>query len=132
DRAGGRVALRRPESVAAAVLLLEAVLSGRANQLLRPSLEGHAVSSLDRILPFLRPIEDLLVDPGITEVMVNQGGQRVFVERDGRLASVSGRAVEPRNLIAAVKNIARTCGDGISESQPLLDGHLGDGSRVGA
>ena len=39
------------------------------------------MSSLDRILPFLRPIEDLLVDPTITEVMVNDGGRRIFVER---------------------------------------------------
>ena len=41
------------------------------------------MSSLDRILPFLKPIEDLLVDPSVTEVMVNDGGRRVFVERDG-------------------------------------------------
>ena len=40
------------------------------------------MSSLDRILPFLRPIEDLLVDPSVTEVMVNDGGRRVFVERE--------------------------------------------------
>ena len=43
------------------------------------------MSSLDRILPFLKPIEDLLVDPAITEVMVNAGGRRVFVERRGPL-----------------------------------------------
>lgn len=90
------------------------------------------MSSLDRILPFLRPIEDLLRDPGITEVMVNDGGQRVFVERDGRLAPVPDRTLEPRNLMAAVKNIARTCGDEISEAQPLLDARLEDGSRVAA
>ena len=41
------------------------------------------MSSLDRILPFLRPIEDLLLDGRITEVMVNDGGRHVFVERDG-------------------------------------------------
>ena len=41
------------------------------------------MSSLDRILPFLRPIEDLLRDPAITELMVNDGGRRVFVERAG-------------------------------------------------
>ena len=39
------------------------------------------MSSLDRILPFLRPIEDLLRDPAVTELMVNDGGRRVFVER---------------------------------------------------
>jgi pilus assembly protein CpaF len=90
------------------------------------------VSSLDRILPFLRPIEDLLCDPTVTEVMVNDGGKRVFVERDGALECVSGRTLEPRNLTVAIKNIARACGDEISDMQPLLDARLEDGSRVAA
>jgi pilus assembly protein CpaF len=90
------------------------------------------VSSLDRILPFLRPIEDLLRDPAITEVMVNEGGRRVFVERDGALEPVPDRHLEARNLTAAIKNIARACGDEISDAQPLLDARLEDGSRVAA
>lgn len=90
------------------------------------------MSSLDRILPFLRPIEDLLVDPSVTEVMVNDGGRRVFVERDGALEPVTGRTLEPRNLTVAIKNIARACGDEISDAQPLLDARLEDGSRVAA
>ena len=90
------------------------------------------MSSLDRILPFLRPIEDLLCDPTITEVMVNDGGRRVFVEREGRLEAVPDRALEPRNLTVAIKNIARACGDEISDVQPLLDARLEDGSRVAA
>jgi pilus assembly protein CpaF len=90
------------------------------------------VSSLDRILPFLRPIEDLLVDPTITEVMVNSGGRRIFVERDGALEPVVDRTLEVRNLTVAIKNIARACGDEISDSQPILDARLEDGSRVAA
>jgi pilus assembly protein CpaF len=90
------------------------------------------VSSLDRILPFLKPIEDLLVDPSVTEVMVNDGGRRVFVERDGAIEAVADRTLEPRNLTVAIKNIARACGDEISEMQPLLDARLEDGSRVAA
>jgi pilus assembly protein CpaF len=90
------------------------------------------VSSLDRILPFLRPIEDLLRDPSVTEVMVNDGGRRVFVERDGMLQAVPDRTLEPRNLTVAIKNIARACGDEISDVQPLLDARLEDGSRVAA
>ena len=90
------------------------------------------MSSLDRILPFLRPIEDLLRDPTITEVMVNDGGRRVFVERDGTLERVPDRTLEPRNLTVAIKNIARACGDEISDVQPLLDARLEDGSRVAA
>ena len=69
------------------------------------------MSSLDRILPFLKPIEDLLRDPTVTEVMVNAGGGRIFVERNGTLECVLGRTLEPRNLTVAIKNIARACGD---------------------
>lgn len=90
------------------------------------------MSSLDRILPFLRPIEDLLCDPSITEVMVNEGGRRVFVERHGILEPLPDRALESRNLTVAIKNIARACGDEISEAQPILDARLEDGSRVAA
>jgi pilus assembly protein CpaF len=90
------------------------------------------MSSLDRILPFLKPIEDLLLDPTITEVMVNDGGRHVFVEREGALESLPDRTLERRNLTVAIKNIARACGDEISEAQPLLDARLDDGSRVAA
>jgi pilus assembly protein CpaF len=88
------------------------------------------MSSLDRILPFLKPIEDLLVDPSITEVMVNEGGRRIFLERNGTLEEVRNRTLESRNLTVAIKNIARACGDEISETQPVLDARLEDGSRV--
>lgn len=90
------------------------------------------MSSLDRILPFLKSIEDLLRDPTVTEVMVNDGGRRVFVERDGALEPVPNRTLDPRNLAVAIKNIARACGDEISEMQPILDARLEDGSRVAA
>jgi pilus assembly protein CpaF len=90
------------------------------------------VSSLDRILPFLKPIEDLLLDSTVTEVMVNEGGRRVFVEREGSIENVSDRTLETRNLTVAIKNIARACGDEISATQPLLDARLEDGSRVAA
>jgi Flp pilus assembly CpaF family ATPase len=56
------------------------------------------MSSLDRILPFLKPIEDLLVDPAITAVMVNDGGRRVFVERRGCIEQIPDRSLEVRNL----------------------------------
>jgi pilus assembly protein CpaF len=89
------------------------------------------MSSLDRILPFLQPIEDLLLDSEITEVMVNAGGRRVFVERRGVVEAID-RTLEVRNLTVAIKNIARACGDEISERQPMLDARLEDGSRVAA
>ena len=90
------------------------------------------MSSLNRILPFLKPIEDLLCDPTVTEVMVNAGGSRVFIERHGAVEAVPDRILETRNLTVAIKNIARACGDEISEAQPILDARLEDGSRVAA
>ena len=110
---------------------LKPYLPERADQLFRSSRTRCAVSSLERILPFLRPIEDLLVDPSVTEVMVNGGGRRVFVERHGGLEQVE-RTLEVRNLTVAIKNIARACGDEISDHQPMLDARLEDGSRVAA
>ena len=90
------------------------------------------MSSLERILPFLRPIHDLLIDPSITEVMVNAGGRRIFVERGGVVDRVPSRTVDEKLLTVAIKNIARTCGDEISEEEPILDARLEDGSRVAA
>ena len=90
------------------------------------------MSSFARILPFVKPLEHLLLDPGVTEVMVNAGGRRVFVERNGILAEVPDLVLDERNLKVAIKNIARTCGDEISEAQPVLDARLEDGSRVAA
>ena len=90
------------------------------------------MSSLNRILPFIRPLEHLLLDPTVTEVMVNSGGRRVFVERAGLIEEVRGLVLDERNLRVAIKNIARTCGDEISEVQPILDARLEDGSRVAA
>jgi len=90
------------------------------------------MSSFARILPFVRPIEHLLLDPTVTEVMVNAGGRRVFVERAGALEEVPDLTLDERNLRVAIKNIARTCGDEISDAQPILDARLEDGSRVAA
>src|SRR5438876_12410459 len=61
--------------------------------------------------------------------MVN-GSDRVFIERDGFVQQVPGIFLEERSLKVAVKNIARRLGDDISESKPILDSRLPDGSRV--
>jgi pilus assembly protein CpaF len=87
--------------------------------------------SFEVILPFLRPIAHLILDPAITEVMVNGSG-RVFVERAGRLEAVADVTVREQHLRVAVRNLARALGDDISDEQPLLDSRLPDGSRVAA
>ena len=87
--------------------------------------------SFDLILPFLRPIEHLILDDQISEIMINQSSQ-VFIERSGRLEPVPGIELNAKSLQVALKNIARLLGDDISESKPILDARLPDGSRVAA
>jgi pilus assembly protein CpaF len=83
------------------------------------------------ILPFLKPIEHLLLDDAVSEIMVN-GADRIFIEKGGVLERVREVSLGERALLVAVKNIARRLGDDISESKPILDSRLPDGSRVAA
>jgi len=89
------------------------------------------MNGFEMILPFLKPIEHLILDGSISEVMVN-GSEHVFIERNGFLERVPNIALGERALMVAVKNIARRLGDDISESKPILDSRLPDGSRVAA
>jgi len=89
------------------------------------------MAGFEIILPFLRPIAGLLQDPDVSEIMVNAGG-RVFVERGGHVREADGVALIEKTLQVAVRNIARTLGDDVSEEQPILDARLPDGSRVAA
>jgi hypothetical protein len=89
------------------------------------------MNGFEVILPFLKPIEHLILDDSISEVMVN-GPDRVFIEKHGFLQQVPGVSLGERSLMVAVKNIARRLGDDISEAKPILDSRLPDGSRVAA
>src|SRR6266436_75174 len=89
------------------------------------------MNGFELILPFLKPIEHLILDDAISEVMVN-GPDHVFVEKAGFLQEVPGLEIVEKSLMIAVKNIARRLGDDISETKPILDSRLPDGSRVAA
>jgi len=89
------------------------------------------MNGFETILPFLKPIEHLIVDDSISEVMVN-GGDCVFFEKNGFLERARGVSIGDRALLVAVKNIARRLGNDISEASPILDSRLPDGSRVAA
>ncbi len=80
---------------------------------------------------FLKPIEHLLLDDSISEVMVN-GPDHIFIEKAGFIESVEGTSLGEKSLMVAVKNIARRLGDDISDAKPILDSRLPDGSRVAA
>ena len=87
--------------------------------------------SFEVILPFLRPIEHLIRDGDISEIMVNGSG-RIFVERHGELLAIPDATIPEKSLQVAVRNIARTLGEEINDEVPLLDARLPDGSRVAA
>jgi pilus assembly protein CpaF len=88
-------------------------------------------ANFDLILPFLRPIEHLILDENISEIMVNAGA-KVFIERNGRLECIPDITLSETALNAAIRNIARRLGDDVSETKPILDSRLPDGSRVAA
>jgi pilus assembly protein CpaF len=89
------------------------------------------MNGFETILPFLKPIEHLILDDSISEVMVN-GPEHIFIEKAGFVELVKGVSLGEKSLMVAVKNIARRLGDDISKEKPILDSRLPDGSRVAA
>src|SRR5579859_7583357 len=83
------------------------------------------------ILPYLRPIEKLILDPDISEIMLNSPSD-IFIEKQGVIEKVQGITIPNDQLRVAVQNIARSLGDDISEEKPILDSRLPDGSRIAA
>lgn len=90
------------------------------------------MSSMKRIIPFIRVLEPYLTDESVSEVMVNDGGARVFVDRCGRIEEVPGLTIETESLTVAIKCIFRDNHIEISEAQPARVARLEDGSRVTA
>ena len=93
-------------------------------------MQSISEPSLDLILPFLEPIADVILDPGVSEIMVNGNGT-VFVERGNRMQSIEA-TVDRGMLEQAVKRIARPLGLDFGEHAPILDATLPDSSRVSA
>ncbi|WP_205480176.1 ATPase, T2SS/T4P/T4SS family [Sphingomonas arenae] len=85
---------------------------------------------LDELLG-LGPLEPLLKDPTINDILVN-GHARVFVERFGKLEMSAARFKDERHLLRIIQKIVSAVGRRIDESSPLVDARLADGSRVNA
>jgi pilus assembly protein CpaF len=77
----------------------------------------------------LGPLEPLLSDPGVDEVMVNGPGA-VYVERRGRLERTGVRFESDAELMHAIERILAPLGRRVDEASPLCDARLADGSRV--
>jgi pilus assembly protein CpaF len=86
--------------------------------------------TIDNILGF-GPIEPLLADESITEVMCN-GPDDVYIERDGKIHRTPVRFLDDGHLRRTIDKIVGQVGRRIDESSPYVDARLPDGSRVNA
>lgn len=77
----------------------------------------------------LGPIEPLLKDSSVTEVMVN-GPDSIYIERKGRLQKTDVRFRNTEHLMHIIDRIVTAVGRRVDESSPMVDARLADGSRV--
>jgi pilus assembly protein CpaF len=85
---------------------------------------------LDNILGY-GPIQALIDDPTITEVMVNNPDS-IYIERAGRIHETQRRFLDERHLLRIIDKIVSQVGRRIDEASPMVDARLPDGSRVNA
>ena len=79
----------------------------------------------------LGPIEPLLKDPSVSDILINTHEQ-VFVERRGRLDTTEVKFKDEKHLIRIIDKIVSRVGRRVDESSPMVDARLPDGSRVNA
>jgi pilus assembly protein CpaF len=103
------------------VASLQTPLSGRERE--RLSLEV-----LDEVFG-LGPLEPLLQDPGLNDILVN-GHKQVYVERAGVLEETNIRFKDDTHLMHIIDKIVSGVGRHVDESSPMVDARLADGSRV--
>jgi len=104
------------------------------------SKQNHALNNVERKalvsdvldeLLGLGPIEPLLKDPTITDILIN-GHSNIFIERYGVLERTAVRFKDERHLLRIIQKIVSAIGRRIDESSPMVDARLADGSRVNA
>ena len=120
----------RPEELRRrAVEQVEAIL-GEIRGKLPPDMDPAALGKeiLDESLG-LGPLEELLADDSVSEIMVN-GPDRIFVERRGKLELTGRSFMDEAAVMAAIERIVSPLGRRVDESQPYVDARLADGSRV--
>jgi len=110
-----------PDAVRELVDEEAAILEQPTRDLLRELILREAVG--------LGPLEELLADPAVEEVMVN-GHDRVYVERAGRIEATEIRFSSEQALRDAIERILTPLGRRVDELSPIVDARLSDGSRV--
>ena len=110
--------------------LLEEIV--RSDKELPPEVDKNRIVKqvLDEVVG-LGPLEDLLADELVTEIMVNRYDE-IFIERGGRLSKSEITFTSDQAVIGAIERIVAPLGRRIDESSPMVDARLKDGSRVNA
>jgi pilus assembly protein CpaF len=119
--AGRRASAPLPEAVRELVEADSAILEPATRERLCELIRREAVG--------LGPLEELLADPAVEEVMVN-GHDRVYVERGGRVERTEIRFPSEQALRDAIERILTPLGRRVDELSPMVDARLEDGSRV--
>jgi pilus assembly protein CpaF len=109
---------------------LQAVISSENTPLAAADRNRIAQEVADEILG-LGPLEPLLRDGEITEIMVN-GPNDIYVERSGKIFTVDAKFTSETHLRRTIDKIVSRVGRRIDESSPMVDARLADGSRVNA
>jgi len=109
---------------------LTAEVEARALPLNRVERERLVEEILDDILG-LGPLEPLLKDPDISDILIN-GYNNVFVEKRGLLQRIDVRFNDNRHLMQVIERIVSAVGRRVDESSPMVDARLADGSRFNA
>ncbi len=111
--------------------IVENLLQKEGSLQLSRDQRGQFVGELvDEILG-LGPLEELMRDPTVNEIMVN-APDKVYIERAGKLVLTPLRFRDDEQIINVIKRIVAPIGRRIDESVPLVDARLKDGSRVNA
>jgi len=122
--------------------LSDAALRAEAGTLLASLLrdDAHLPAGIDltRLAGYLLdeavglgPLEPLLADPTVTEIMVNRHDE-IYVETAGRLVRHAGRFTSEQAVLGVIERIVAPLGRRIDESSPLVDARMRDGSRINA
>ncbi len=112
-------------------VLLDEVLDGLASALpINISRERLAQDVLNEAVG-LGPLEGLLADDSVTEIMVNAFND-IYIERSGRLVKSDVNYSSHKAVLSAIERIVSPLGRRIDESSPMVDARLKDGSRVNA
>ncbi|MDQ1406757.1 MAG: pilus assembly protein CpaF, partial [Acidobacteriaceae bacterium] len=110
--------------------ILEALVVGESTPMNLQERERLAQEVLDEVFG-LGPLEPLLADPTISDILVN-GYNRVYIERRGMLEKTAVQFRDDAHLMAIIDRIVSAIGRRVDESSPMVDARLSDGSRVNA